>query len=511
VLPTKEGYAETDSHLALSEPVIVPTKLGQVVVLYQDENWRLVRHLKIGYLDVFYRKKPLESWERIPLSLDWRRNTYPMTAVGTSRGLFIVGYDVVANVPSGRRLEETRDGIDVDLVQHDTKEFPKRLAEGLQAGGIDTRFDVKKFQDGILLSGLNTIYTILPEKPPELWNSEGLQKYEIVEIAFQNKKAAAILRQKHDDVVDGALEKKHSLYYFAEIRPEKWSSHLINEDGIPWGIFWNGERADYKLASNKSELTNLFFYDIGRMAHRGIMDYGGNNLEGRVAWSQVYYLQGIFAFLSQNKDELVTNLVSNRLKQRIKNECQLLVDLVSSPWPGLRCGRYSIGREPILFALHVGRTMQVLACAEEIFADESFTNAIAALKNLLNSDACVEKPGASTENKFTYQTLVYRQQTPFWADGCNVPYNFVSGVVSGLLSTKNTKEEILKCAVLLQPILKNEFSKPANQTWRFWWGQGAKGWISDDGVSLNTPAWAGNGNQPAHISYRSMDAIALLA
>ena len=58
--------------------------------------------------------------------------------------------------------------------------------------------------------------------------------------------------------------------------------------------------------------------------------------------------------------------------------------------------------------------------------------------------------------------------------------------------------------------MRSEFDKKLPVIWRYWSGLGDKGWQEISGVSLNTPSWSGNGGAPAHISYRTMDAEALV-
>ncbi len=52
-------------------------------------------------------------------------------------------------------------------------------------------------------------------------------------------------------------------------------------------------------------------------------------------------------------------------------------------------------------------------------------------------------------------------------------------------------------------------SFPENHEWNYWWGWGQHGWRADDGISANRPEYEGS-EYIAHISYRTIDAMAML-
>ena len=482
------------------------------VVLHEDEFWRLTRLAGTGYLDVYHRHREDASWKCVDLALDWRRNTYPMAVLATAEHLVVVGYDVVANVPSGRRLESVRNGVDVDEIHPDTKGHPLRLAEGLPIGGIDTNFVIAAAGNAFLVAGENRIMRISRGQPALEWDTSAIRDYEIVEIEFNVNAAAAIVRRRHDDRRDGSLTETFAGYHLASIDPSGSVLAAIGEEGVPWQVQWTPDGPKFRLARKPAELAAVFLHDLNRMRHGGIMDLGGNNLEGRVAWSQAYYLNGILTMLS---GPLLKHIPEAEpvLRKRIAIETQLLARLVVSDWPGLMCQRYSVGREPLCFALHVGRTLELLLRAEKVLgSNEIVSAAIGKLQDsLAEPSACVEVPGSDSERGQTFQTLAYQRKFPFWADGCNVPFNYLSGIVCGLLGGTPSDEAIKRSESLMQPLLQLELSDQTKFTWRYWWGRGDTGWSRDDTVSVNTPSWGGNNRGIADISYRSMDAMAVLA
>jgi hypothetical protein len=68
---------------------------------------------------------------------------------------------------------------------------------------------------------------------------------------------------------------------------------------------------------------------------------------------------------------------------------------------------------------------------------------------------------------------------------------------------------LARAQALMQPLLELEPLSSAT-VWSYWWGLGTTGWTSSQAVSVNTPDYPGSSGI-AHITYRSMDAAALLA
>jgi len=493
-------------------PTIVETPAGAEVILYEDRFWRLARVIGISYLNVYRRAQQDLPWESVHLSLDWRRNTYPMAVAGTANALYVVGYDVVANVPSGRRLESVRNGVDVDQICDETSGHPFRLAEGLELGGIDTRFVIAATGDGVVVSGTNRIVSLAPGKPPLEWDTSAIRDHEIVEINFNDDAAAAIIRRLHDDRRDGGLTERFACYELATLGPKGCSVDAIPRQGVPWKVQWTSGKPDYRLACDPAELAAVFVHDFHQIRLGGVMDLGGNNLEGRVAWSQSYYLHGMLSMLS---GPLIQHLpdAQSVLRKRAELETNLLAQLVVTDWPGLMCQRYSVGREPLRFALHVGRTLELLLRAERVLGPNEITSAAIFKLDYTLSEfrECVETLGSASEGGLNFETMTYRRGFPFWADGCNVPFNFLSGVACGLLGGSPSDVAIQLSERLMQPLLSLELSGRSKVTWRYWWSRGDAGWSRNEAVSSNTPSWNGNKGMTADISYRSIDALAVLA
>jgi hypothetical protein len=480
---------------------------GATVVLHEKEDWRLLRHWPSGYIDVAYRKG---DWIRNKLSLAWRRSQIPLLGFASTdaKSFYLVTYDAVTNIPSGRTLKPAREGLDLYRITPDSQEEPVLVASALQLGGFDTRLFARQSGEAITLCGGNRCLTIDSKGVVQPWTLDVITNHEIIELVFaDDSKAYALTRLQHDDRQQGVLSKEFATYYVFALSPSTSQSlGTISEGGIPWGLTIEDGAPHLRMAKNAQDMRALLQYELSLMPFAGVMDYGSNNLEGRVAWSSVYYLNGLISLTSEQSWLPITD--RDALRKRLARELELIARLGQTKYPDYLSKRYSVDREPMLVALHVGRVLQLISRAKRygitskalVQAQNTMCETLTKLESTLEESRILPDQG-------TY--LFYRKGFPFWGDGANVPYNYVSGLIAGRLEAGCiTASEAGK---YLQPILQNEFnSRSLPEQWRYWWGKGDDGWTEIDQVSLNTPSYKGNGKAFAHISYRSMDVAALL-
>lgn len=282
-------------------------------------------------------------------------------------------------------------------------------------------------------------------------------------------------------------------------------------DGIPFALTVNENAPSWKVAQSAEGLNDLLQYELARMRNGGLIDFGEHNLEGRIAWNQVYYLNGLIS-LAKGDLPFANDALKSYARDRARAEIDLIAGLADSDLPGYRVKRYSLDREPLLFALHLGRIANLLARADNAgLGSLAVKSALSKIKNeLLNFEHTVEHPvECQLPGSEHCSTLAYRQGYPFWADGSNVPFNYVSGYVNGLLAVTDDAASLDFAVELLQPLRVVERFSTFPRKWRYWAFEGQHGWSFGSSESLNTPDWQGNGSI-AHISYRSMDAMALL-
>jgi hypothetical protein len=480
------------------------------IVLTEYSNWRLIRNWPSGYIDIEHRKVD-GSWTRLSLALAWRRSQIPLKAFPSADGgsLYVLTYDAVSNIPAGRSLKTTSEGLDLYRVMPESKAEPLRVATGMPLGGFDARVFVRHSADEITLCGVNRCLTINGKSKTEFWNTNAIAQHEIIEMAFvDGKHGYALTRLQHDDRTNGLPQPPYSSYYiFALSDSGAELVKVIDSEGVPWGLAVDGLVPVLHIAKTNKDMRNLLHYELSLMPFSGVMDYGANNLEGRLAWSAAYYLNGLMSLVGPDLKSL--GFSHNKvLHERLAREIGLVAKLSDSQYPNYLAKRYSVDREPMSVALHFGRILQLIARAQllDIKASGIIQSRERICKKLSMPDGMLEKPQSLPDGS-TY--LFYRKGDPFWADGANVPYNYVSGVISGRLQASCITSEEAKG--YLKSILQLEFNvTPLPQQWRYWWGLGDGGWTDEDDVSLNTPTYKGNGGAKAHISYRSMDIVALM-
>lgn len=484
---------------------------GRSVVIFENSYWEAHRHFPSGYIDIYHKNEKDQSFKRVPTSLNWRRNTHPMKFIeGANNSLFLVSYDVVANLPSGRRLSGVRSGFDLYLFERGINNDPERIADSLPLGGIDSLLYGTYDQGDVHVCGGNRCFTISEDGKKTEWDLSLIDDYEFVELEFKDQEIAVLLRRLFDDRYHGKLNKQFSSFKLGVFNILGGTLTEVPKNGIPWNIDWSESNPTYRLATKPEQIENLLYFDISRMPFSGLMNIGANNLEGRVAWNQAYYLNGFASILSGKAHNLTTNSPS-WLENRLFEEIRFIQDLSYLEYPGYFVKRYSIDREPLLFALHLGRIAVLLNRANEagVPIEDSVIKYLS--NQLISFEKTVEELINIEDGLSSYTYLGYQSNYPFWADGANVPYNYVSGVVEGAMTLGLDERAGELYFDLLLPLLENELQNQKNNIWRYWWGDADNGWSEAQRVSLNTPTYGGNNKGLAHITYRTMDVKAILS
>ncbi len=500
---------------AVGIPSIITDAEIRGVVLFQGNSWRVVREFPGGYIDVFQKGAQGIGWIPVDLKLDWRRRIHPMQiGEGRSGELLIASYDVVDNLPSGRSQGVVTNGIDVWRLDRRPSGMPEpeRMHANLQIGGVDSLLYADFKGLPAKLCGENQCYSWTSAHDLKKWKLEGLANYEFVELIFSGEQAAALLRQRHDDRQSGPLDANYSSYKLSKLKIDGADISSIPDEGIPWGLYWKDGQATYHMATAKEQYRKLFLYDLARMPFSGGMSFGSNNLEGRIAWAQVYYLNGMMSVVGGAAKALFDAPPAG-LRERVLQEVQLIADLCENSYPGYLVKRYSLDREPLESVLHLSRIASVLVRAKETSGFQLKQSCMSSLKRRLAAfDGTLEDPMKIELGKQKLPYLRLRKGIPFWADGMNVPYNYVSAYAEGVLALgadEGTKKQLGKMLEVVRQLERLD-GPQYPRTWRYCGGICDEGWKREDAISVNAPSWAGNGKALAHVSYRTMDARAIL-
>jgi len=506
----------------VSTPEVVEHEQNRGIVLFESRFWKVVRGFPYGHVDVFRRDEKTSTWLPLELSLEWRLRIHPLHIGENKAGqLFIASYDLNDNLPSGRRLQVV-DGTDVWRIDSDANAIasqviePQRLLSNLQLGGIDALVYAEYENDAVKICGGEQCYswkqgTWLQKNKMVQWKLQKLADYEFVELVFEGDKAAALIRRKYDDRTSGALTEDYTAYHLATLHEKGVEMAAVSSSGIPWNLRWHKGQPVYDMTSRLSDYQKLFLFELARMPMAGVMSFGSNNFEGRIAWAQHYYLNGMLSVLKGAVNDLFSAPVPG-LRERVSKEMQLIVDLCAKPYPGYLVKRYSLEREPMEFALHLGRIASLLTRAGGVVDLSAHHACLDILKHkLLTLERTVEEPTTLVVDGDSLPYLRYAKGMPFWADGSTVPYNFVSGYVEGLLALTVDAHTADQLYGMLAVLVRQEFTDKYPRIWCYAGNIFDAGWTRHDGISTNTPSWKGNRRALAHITYRTMDARAVLA
>ena len=423
--------------------------------------------------------------------------------------IYLLTYDARLNVPSGRIPGVVSDGVGVWRIRGGASPEATKLAEKLPLGGFDNVIYAQASAAGLRVCAIRRCFTIDDATAPHEWTLPAMGSYELLEMVFADAVAYAIVRTP-DDAITGNVDTAGFHYALAQLDPAGASIERISSDCIPYRLAATPGHVSWSCARTPAELADVQKFDFARLPHSGLIDYGASNLEGRMAWSQVYYLNGLMQLGGPYLPRLRAAGDWSLLRERLRNEVALAALHALASDDGLASRRYSLTRTPITFALHLGRIGQTLHAAYETGHDspEAVAARTALAVRLFDLSGTVEEAVEILYQGKVYASLRYTKGSDFWADGANVPHNYVSGYVLGLLSLSGEGTAVARAVELMQAVVDVE-GIDSKDMWDYWWAQGEDGWTAADQISVNTPEYSGF-RGVAHITYRSMDAAALL-
>lgn len=294
---------------------------------------------------------------------------------------------------------------------------------------------------------------------------------------------------------------------------------LGGADGVPFGLGVVDGKVRIKVADTARGLAAMLRFDLQR-ANSGWLEYGTDNVEGRVAWSQIYYLNGFLDFLMlAGGDEQDWQNFSSLLAQ-MRSRLDQEVVMADRHW---RSGRYqtrafSVDRSRALFAVQTSRLLLLM----ERYADELRDPAAlpghrelrAAVTRLTGHIERLARDGQESHWLPPGEPyLKWPQGSAFSFDGLNVPYNHQNEWAYALLRTEANQKAKATARAIGAHFLRRvapDGRLPHTGSWDYWWGQAYDGWTEADDVSDNKPAYDGDRIE-AWISFRSIDAMSALA
>ncbi len=293
--------------------------------------------------------------------------------------------------------------------------------------------------------------------------------------------------------------------------------------GVPWNLQWSLGALQIDHARNPSALRRLLRRDLAATAPGGWMEFGINNEEGRIPWSQIYYLNGLLDLLDlARRDEALLELFGPLLA-----EARLRLDLEMS-WldAHVAAGRhhtraFTVDRSRALFGVQTGRFLLVMHRYLQEVPHPLPLASYAALKRAVQGlEGHIEVLATEGEDPQWIRPGLHHLRWPkgskFYFDGMPVPYNHQNEWAYAVLATadRNTPPEIQRAATDVLRHFTDRIAPaaqlPASGAWDYWWGRAYDGWNEPGRYSMNVPRFGGD-RIKAWISFRTIDAMSLVA
>lgn len=428
-----------------------------------------------------------QNGQMLSIDLDYRTRFYLHGAFRFADKNYMLVYDVVENKPSGSAATSRPDHNDLyEVSVNEGKALFQKVTS--LPGGIDMRLRTAEVGNSMLACGTTTCLQI-----DNTWTSGLTYKAvampsgtQIIELSGQK-----VLLQKA-----GELPKAEEPI-FSVCTVGETDCTDVPANSIPYKLTEDGS---YQTAKTPSDFEDVLRYDYDRL---GKANYSEPNLEARLVWSNVYYLNGLTDIYQLPYSDAFKQVA----KQRLIEEFKAIAALGKTVYPGFKVRRYSVAREPLDFLLHFSRIAKTAIRAKPAIGAVSDEVVSLVRSEILDPTRTIEQVVTTPRDE-----VRYRNHSPFWADGSNVPWNYQNAWIEAISLLGIPDEKRQPIAAMVKNFVTDEKLNEHPNTWRYSAGDFYNGWVS--GISYNTPVWAGGdkaGNQVAHISYRSMDALALLA
>ena len=317
---------------------------------------------------------------------------------------------------------------------------------------------------------------------------------------------------------------------FMVFGPDALARPALTSPGVPWRLHVTGESEQAALALDwarrPADFGRLLAYDLRRIQQSGWMEFGVDNTEGRIPWSQIYYLNGFLDILQlAGRDEVYRSQMAELLPG-LRQRLDLEIALAAQHW---QQGRYltrafTVDRSKALFAVQSSRLLLLLNRYLTELPDPRPIPGYAALRQQVAAlDGHIEVLARDGEPEHWLAPgrahLRWPKGSKFYYDGTAVPYNHQNEWAYSLLSTAapgRSPQQAPELAASLDIIayflerISQDGALPGTGVWDYWWGTAMDGWRREDGVSENMPEFAGD-KIKAWISFRSIDAMSALA
>ena len=468
------------------------------------------------------------KWKWLPLSHEERAHYFFHAAFSIHGRVFMLVFDVVRNTPSGRRISGLPQGLDLyEVVVRDGGVKLRAVRRALQMGGLYVNVRRVRLKDEAGEAALvctqtaclhvgfdkGKVVTRLLERKE--WRGKLL-----LEVATDGRKAYGLFRLDFDDRFQDIPDRDDPIYFICPITglPEeelKEGCRPLPADAIPFHLRVEKGRSVYRLARSPEDYGEMLLFDLERLPRSGVDNLGNNNMEGTISWSQAYTLNAFVDVVSG-----LVNLgaghdrMARLAKERLRLEMAHIVDLGRTMYPWYYTKRFSLDREPATSVVLLGRIVRLMRRARQVGAMKGHYDVFCDVVKWLHVPGRVNEELVGVDGKDP--EIRVRRYVPYWADGVNMPWNYNSAWIDGIVYGRECgiPDKLLRFAGrLVERFVREEKIASLPKAWKYSYGDFLQGWSVKDDISTNTPEYKGDkrNTTTAHVSYRSMDAMALLA
>lgn len=267
------------------------------------------------------------------------------------------------------------------------------------------------------------------------------------------------------------------------------------------------------------KLASVLRDDLRTRSIGGLGWLGTTNSEGRIGWSEVYFVNGCIDLLTRWGSEpsppptLVT--LRRELKLRLDLHVYLIDRLLAPGEQRLLARRYSGDRSQVNYITQSARTVRMLRRYRSRAHAPLPLPRLAALEaETLNVTGFLEELATGVAGDQGVQPgerwLRNRKGSIHRYDGANVPWNHQSAWAGALCWEAAPAAELVPAREMLLNFVRLEQPFQRGVRWHYNWGWMRAGWGAGDALSTNTPSYGGDGSL-AHVSYQAMDVMGLLS
>lgn len=319
-----------------------------------------------------------------------------------------------------------------------------------------------------------------------------------------------------------AQEDQSSAFKLIEVRDGIPQARPIETNALVMNLRPNGE---YDTVRDADGVARALRADLMRNHGSGVMELGSNNVEGRVPWSQIYFLNGLMDLVltaradAQSADRFGP-LVADA-KRRIDIEMYVLNRLLSDR--DFLTEGFTVNRAPVLYAVQTSRLLLLfnryareLRNGARLSTHQELADLTLTLRGHIDV-VTTESPQMRADRPYLY----WPRGSAAYFDGLNVPYNHqnewayaVTDTLSGRTRITAEDRDARDASIAMVDTFLDEVAPqgtmPQSGEWPYWWGRARNPWTEADDVSVNTRAYRGD-TLVSFISFRTIDVMSVLA